>query len=753
MKKIGYFNNEAREYVIENMFPRRPLKNHIWNEGLIVDLDQFGFGLSKACINKVFRPLIYDYRLLYVRDNDSGESYDINRNFKNKEFDLFQTHVGMGYHTVESSYKGVYASFTLLVPEKDFVEMHAVKLENKSAHTKNLSVYTYINPNVNLSEHQAYSRARYDEKMGGLYYAHRAYNFPQEYVDVFYAANEQAKAWALARSDFFGVYGNAEDPEALKAETLPCIIPTFEPYYAGAMQFDIVLQPGEVKEFYFAVGTTRSYEESVELAHKYANKQGFEAEMQKQAAIHDGYMKIATIETEDEYLNTMANIWLKRQMSLGKTWGRVYGKGFRDVLQDITGFVSLDKPLARDRILYTLKHQFINGNAIRMFDPIMDYPYQDMPAWIAPTILTYLKESGDFSILDEQVGYYDDERTESVFMHVKRGMDYLFATQGEHGLSLWGGGDWNDSLDGCGLQMKGESVWLSVATMNCSADYIEILENVNIENAKEMIADIKEKRAKLKEAILTYGYEDGRLIYGINDWGEKVGSEECAEGKLFLNPQTWACMSDVLTDEQKQKAMDIVEERLKCDYGYTLQDTPYVTPTDHLGRISYFEQGVYENGSVYNHGVMFKVVADCCIGRGDNAWNTLKINRYDNPKNANSGVEPYAVSNMYFGPSAIHKKGYAPLSWITGSAGWMYRAIVEYLLGVKADFNGLKLKPCLPTAWSGAKVSRVFRGAQYDIQFVKSDKFEIVVDGKTINGNIVPLFENGTKHSVICYYC
>lgn len=222
---------------------------------------------------------------------------------------------------------------------------------------------------------------------------------------------------------------------------------------------------------------------------------------------------------------------------------------------------------------------------------------------------------------------------------------------------------------------------------------------------------------------------------------------------MFLNPQTWACMSDVLTDEQKQKAMDIVEERLKCDYGYTLQDTPYVTPTDHLGRISYFEQGVYENGSVYNHGVMFKVVADCCIGRGDNAWNTLKINRYDNPKNANSGVEPYAVSNMYFGPSAIHKKGYAPLSWITGLAGWMYRAIVEYLLGVKADFNGLKLKPCLPTAWSGAKVSRVFRGAQYDIQFVKSDKFEIVVDGKTINGNIVPLFENGTKHSVICYYC
>ena len=211
-------------------------------------------------------------------------------------------------------------------------------------------------------------------------------------------------------------------------------------------------------------------------------------------------------------------------------------------------------------------------------------------------------------------------------------------------------------------------------------------------------------------------------------------------------------MSDILTHEQKQTTMDVVESRLKCDYGYMLQDTPFTKPDDHLGRITYFEPGVFENGSVYNHGVMFKVVADCCCGRGDNAWNTLKINRYNNPKNNDSGVEPYAISNKYFGPSAINKRGFAPASWITGSAGWMYRAITEFILGIKADFNGLKISPCLPTTWNGAKASRNFRGVKYNVELIPSNENKLVVDGKEIDGNVVPLFEKGSEHNVIYYY-
>lgn len=750
--KPGYFNNEKREYVIENMYPRRRLKNFVWNGALIADLDQFGLGLSKACIDHVFRPLIYDCRLVYIRDNETGETYDFNRNFAQKQFDSFNTHVGIGYHTVESSYKGLKSALTVLIPEQDLVEMHRVVLENTSSEKKTLSVFTYINPYVNLTDHQAYTRAKYDEELCGLYFAHRAYESTLEYVDVFYSCDTKATAWALSRDAFCGTYGNVENPEALKQRYLPCDTPVFEPNYAAALQFDIELAPGEKREFYFAVGTTRGPEETKALALKYAKKAAFEEELEKQRVTCEEHVNTAVVETPDEYLDTMASIWLKRQMALGKTWGRVYGKGFRDVLQDITGFVSLDVKVARERLLYTLKHQFINGNAIRMFDPIMDHPYQDMPAWIAPAVLAYLKESGDFSILDEEVGYYDDDSKDTVLIHVKRGVDFLFSELGQHGLTLWGGGDWNDSLNGCGMQRIGESVWLSIATVNCAADYIEILQQLNTPQAKEWIADIEVKREQLKANIRKHGFEGDRFLYGITDWGEKVGAEENAEGKIFLNPQTWAAMSDILSLEEKCKLMDLVEKRLKCDYGYVLQDPPFYTPSDHIGRVSYFEQGVYENASVYNHAVMFKVVADCCIGRGEQAWNTLKINRYDNPKNPDSGVEPYAISNMYFGPSAVGRKGYAPLSWITGSAGWMYRAIVEFLLGVKPDFNGLKLQPCLPESWNGAKIKRTFRGAEYQIELIASDKNSLVVDGAEVEGNIVPVFEKGSKHTVVyCY--
>lgn len=752
MNRIGFFDNEKREYVIENMYPRRPLKNYLWNGSFITELDQFGCGVSKACINKEFRFLINDYRLIYLRDNSSGEIYDVNRNFAKKNFSLFRARVGQGYHVIESEYKGVNCSFSLLVPDENFVEMHALKIQNKSSEIKNLSLYSFIAPNVNISQNQAYTRAKYDNSINGLYYAHNAHKLRQRYKNVYYSCNVQADAWALSKDDFIGVYGDYAEPDGIKKYFLPCNYATFEPNYVGALQFNLTLSPGETREFYFSVGTVCDYEQARILADLYTNKKAFCDQLCKQRELSEGYINTAYIKTPDEYLNTMANIWLKRQMSLGKTWGRVYGKGFRDVLQDITGFVSLDTPLARERILYTLKHQFINGNAIRMFDPILDYPYQDMPVWIAPAILAYLKESGDFSVLNEKVCYYDSDKQESVFEHIKRGINYLFSMQGKRGLSLWGGGDWNDSLDSCGLQMKGESVWLSIATMNSSLDYIQIIENADIPNGKDLIADAKAKREKLKQAILTYGIENDRFIYGYNDWDEKVGSDECSQAKFFLNPQTWAVMSDILTLEQKQNLMDAVEARLKCDYGYMMQDSPFVTPDDHLGRLTYFEPGVYENGSVYNHGVMFKIVADCCIGRGDNAWNTLKINRFDNPLNCNSGVEPYAVSNMYFGPSAVYKKGFAPQSWITGSAGWMYRAIIEFILGVKPDFNGLKLQPCLPHEWKTVNIKRIFRGAIYNIEFIPSDKFSLAVNGKQIEGNVIPLCEKSSENYVVCHY-
>lgn len=189
--------------------------------------------------------------------------------------------------------------------------------------------------------------------------------------------------------------------------------------------------------------------------------------------------------------------------------------------------------------------------------------------------------------------------------------------RGERGLSLWGGGDWNDSLDNCGMKMKGESVWLSIAAVRAAKDYLEIVGKTAGAEKQKLLADTEKKIEELKAAVLKYGFEEDHFLYGYTDWGEKVGSDDNREGKIFLNVQTWAVMSDLLPLEKKQALMDTVERRLKCEYGYLQNDPPYETPDDHLADSPIFPKESTKTAPIYNHGVMFKAVADCCIGRGD----------------------------------------------------------------------------------------------------------------------------------------
>ncbi|MBQ4268571.1 MAG: hypothetical protein IJB97_02850 [Clostridia bacterium] len=745
--KIGKFIDKKREFLIENMHTVRPLKNFIWNDITVAELDQFCWGESKACVDNDFRQIVKDLRLVYVKDRETGEIYDINRNFKNLPFDQFHCRVGLGYQTTESSYKNLDASLTVLIPEHGYMELHKVTLKNAGNTPRKLSVYSYARPLVNLGGGMSCQKGGFSEMVGGLFFLYHAFRCNAKLKGLYYNSSEQFVAYSTRDGEFFG-YGSPENPEYVKMETLPSKNSVFEKEYCVAMQFDIELAAGEEKSIYFVVGTAQSEEESAKLGKSCATKEFFEKEYEKQKAAADEYIDKITIDTPDEYLNSLVNIWLKRQISLGKTWGRIYGKGFRDLLQDITGFVSFGEERAKERLIYTLEHQFISGNGLRQFDPVVDYPYQDMPVWIPMAVLAYIKESGNWSVLDEAVGYYDSDETESVFRHLQRGIEYLYNNQGEHGLGLWRGGDWNDSINNCGMLGKGESVWLSIATIKATDDYVEILENSALKNAERLIAEIREKQAKLKASVICYGFEKDHFIYGVNDWGEKIGSYECEEGRMFLNPQTWAVMAKIFDEKRLHELMDFVEKNLKCDYGYMQNVPAYTKPNDRIGRITYMNSGIYENGSVYNHGVMFKIVADCLLGRAENAYETIKMIRYDNPLNENSGVEPYAISNMYFGPSVIARKGFAPCAWITGSAGWLYRAVTEYILGIKADFYGLKIEPCLPPEWETATAERTFRGARYLISYQKGEKNEIFVDGERLAGNVVPIFEKDSVHSV-----
>lgn len=333
--------------------------------------------------------------------------------------------------------------------------------------------------------------------------------------------------------------------------------------------------------------------------------------------------------------------------------------------------------------------------------------------------------------------------------HVKRAMEYLYSSRGEHGLVLFRAGDWNDSMNNVGRKEKGESVWLTIATVKAYAEFIQILKYAGENELAEVYSN---RLAELKENIIKYGFDGKYFIYGYNDFGEKIGAEENEYAKIFLNPQTWAVLANIFDEEKLNNIMDIVEEKLSCDYGYVQCAPSYGKGSDKIGRVSYFQKGLIENGGVYNHGVAFKIVADCMLKRGEIAYNTWKKISYNNPLNPNNGMEPYVVSNMYIGPECEYLKGFAPMSWVTGTAGWLYRCITEYMCGIQADINGLKISQCFPKEWNKVTVKRQFRKAIYNITFEKSQENKIIVDGKTIDGNILPLLKEGEECNVLVMY-
>lgn len=742
--EIGSFAKNGLSYIIRDMFPKRPLRNFLWNEDFIANVDQFGMGPSwnregefesKLCPADLGR-------LFYLRDVETGDVWSPNRNFGRAAFDQFETEVGLGWSCISSEYKGLRFEWTLFVPQQGNRECWRIQIVNTSHVTRHVDLFGYCESALNDLEHSAYNHAKFDPLLNGVFISHNAYNFPSDLKHHYVATTAAVRAYETTNRRFAGVYGSLEAPDALSSGgDLASIDTSFDTSMIGALQSRFELSAGESVEVRMVVGITDSLDAAVASTKEVFAEGWFE---QEQAAIAGNFETFSErIEVElpavDRETELFTNIWLKQQISLGKTWARTYTRGFRDIMQDITAFVGLEPNCVADRICYCLERQRSDGNTLRQWEPIDLHPYRDGPAWIVPAVAGYIKETGDFSILERHVTYYESDESATVLDHCRRGMDFLFDHLGSHGLCLWGGGDWNDSLNGAGLQMKGESVWLSQATVVSARQFAELLVQLN---QLELAAVYEEKANSMGVSLRAHAWDGDHFLCGFTDWGEKVGARENKYAQIFLNMQTWGILSEVADDPEALS--DTIESELKTDFGYVLNRPSYREGDDHIGRVSYFELGAYENGSVYNHGGAFKIAADCKLGRGKLAYESLlKIlpGCVANPPSV-SGSEPYAVSNMYLGPENTLRSGEALMSWITGTAGWLLRCVVEEMLGVRPEFNGLRIAPCLPPHWDGVKVRRRFRGSLFDIQIHNPDgletgNLEVRVDGVLIEGNVI----------------
>ena len=749
------FVDENKEYLIKDMFPKRPWMNYAWNEEYVSTFSQFGFGISRYCDkNGLLRNILRDgdNRLVFVKDEADKEYWAINRNYDKKPFDVFETNVGMGYSKINSEYKGIATTLKMFVPTKGLFECWEVEISNTSDEDREISLYSYAAINMLVTNFSACSEAHFEKSLNGVYCSHQGYNSPTDLEYVFFCANKDIASYETTDRRFKGVYSDIGHPIALNEEKLADEDTCFDVPICSALQFRLSLKRGAKEKLLFILGACKNTDEAKSVCDSMLNEASFIKEFDALTNRIDDFQQNVMIKTPDAEIDSRINIWLKRQIELGKQWGRMYGKGFRDLMQDIAGYLSLDPKSARERILYCLQYQREDGNPVRQWNPYEPKVYVDGAVWLFFTLNAYLKETNDFSILEEKVKYYESKIEETVLEHCLRGMNYLQTNLGEHGLNLWGDGDWNDSLNGCGILGKGESLWLSEAVILAVKNFREIL--IASKN-EHLIGDMMEKADKMKEAIFKYGWDKDHFIYGINDYGEKVGSYDTEEGQIYLNSQVWAVLAGIVEGEDAKDLMEIVEEKLGCKYGYVVQYPSYTKGSGKIGRSSYFNPGCYENGSVYNHGVAFKIGADCMVYGGDKALDTIYRILPVNPHNTYeaSGVEPYAMTNMYLGPECSSRRGESLINWITGTCGWLYRGVIENIIGVKPEFEGLKIEPCLPQKWDRVTVKRVFRGCTYNIEVINKDtedEFNIFVDGKKINGNILPVFDDDNEHTVVC---
>ena len=471
-----------------------------------------------------------------------------------------------------------------------------------------------------------------------------------------------------------------------------------------------------------------------------------------------------TIDTPDEGMNILVNKWLRYQAISGRLWGRTayYQQsgafGFRDQLQDSLVFLPIDPSLTEKQIRLHAKHQMEEGTVLHWWHPItetgLETKMTDDLLWLPFTIIQYLDQTNNYDILSLKEPYYDNpDKKDSLFNHSVAAIEKVLTRYSERGLPLIGAGDWNDGLSAVGLDMKGESIWLAEFFYLILKKFSLVCEKFGEQNFAEKYSL---KAEELNIAFNKYAWDGEWFFRATKDSGEKIGSRENEEGKIFLNAQSWSVLSDI-TDKQKQhQAMDAVTKHLLKKNGTLLLSPAYTKPDKMIGYLSRYAPGRRENGGVYTHAATWAIWAYSKLKLSDLAYEAYKrLSPINNGQNPDEYIaEPFVTPGNIDGPDSPNY-GMGGWTWYTGSASWFQKIIVDWILGIRATSEGLLIDPCIPSEWEGYSVKRNFRNTVYNIKVINEDhvssgiKF-ILVDGEKIETSFLNI-KNKTNVDVKVY--
>ncbi len=805
--KYGHFDDEQREYVISNPRTPWPWINYLGNEDFFGLISNTAGGYTFYKDAKFRRLTRYRYnnvpmddggRYFYIKDGSTIWSPGW-RPVKT-ELDRYECRHGMSYTVITGVKNDVEAELLFFVPLRTWAEVQRVRLTNTSREVKELKLFSFAewclwNAEDDMTNLQRNFSTGEVEIDGSTIYHRTEYKERRNHF-AFYHVNAPVQGYDTDRESFIGLYNSFSNPQVV-VEGKPGNSEAHGWSPVASHYLEIKLKPGESKDYIFLLGYVENEQEdkwesknvvqkrkAKECIARFDSTAKIEAALDELRTYWDDLLGVYVVKSGDERLDRMVNIWNQYQcmitfnMSRSASYfesGIGRGMGFRDSNQDLLGFVHQIPARARERIVDIAATQFEDGGAYHQYQPLtkrgnnaIGGNFNDDPLWLILSTTAYIKETGDYSLLDEMVPFDNDtSRAQSHFEHLKASFYHVVNNRGPHRLPLIGRADWNDCLNlNCFSNdpnesfqttenKKGgtaESTMIAGLFVVCGREFVELCRQIG---RNDEAARAQKHVDEMIEAVKAHGWDGEWYLRAYDYYGRKVGSHENEEGRIFIESQGWCAMAGIGIEEgMVEKSLNAVKEHLDTAHGIVLNNPAFTKYYIEYGEISSYPAGYKENAGVFCHNNPWIMIGETMLGRGDRAFDYWRkiAPAYREEISELHKVEPYVYAQMIAGKDAF-RPGEAKNSWLTGTAAWNYYAMTQFILGIRPAYDGLKVDPCIPSDWKGFKVTRKFRGATYEITVKNPRKVMkgvalLTVDDRVIKSNIIPLMPAGKTYKV-----
>jgi cellobionic acid phosphorylase len=734
----------------------------LWNDLMHIQIDHRG-----RCSAGFLQPNRTEYagslRAFYVRDERSGRFWSAPYEPVQAEPQEFEFSVGVTDIRWRNLTDGLELLLRLVVPREDTIELWTATLTNRSRKTRRVSLFPCF-PIGTLSP--LAHRAWYDRRLNGSLHAYFPYYVKyQDYYRLrplknvtFCAADVRPGSYEVNLEDFAGWRG-LHDPRQLHLDRLRRGDAHAEASIA-ALQYTRDLKPGQSFNVNLILGPARDAAEALRLKRRYLRPGGIERALGRAAAFHREHAPCVRVQTPDKELNHYLNVWQpNRSLMLGRTLRFTFAPQGRNAIQDAMGAVYVDPAQGRQWFSRIWAFQHRNGWMPHGMSFVPDaagplinaIPHRDINSWGPSALHFYVAETGDFGVLDEKVPFADGGRPATLYEHICLGLEWLLKDRTKRGLSRIGQGDWNDPLNMAGHGEKGESVWLTQALSFGLDQWAEVAER---SGERARARRYRRQAQACRRAVNRYAWTGRWYARGFTDAGRPFGVRGDREGRIFINPQSWSLICGAARGARAEQVIASVRKHLLTDWGAMTLYPAFSSFREDIGKLTQKPPGTGENASAYCHATTFLAYALFRARQSDLAFSVLRrlLPGYGRNTVARAGQLPIYIPNFYRGIPAGRSVGRSSHSPNTGTAAWYYRTAVSMLLGVRGEFDGLRLDPQLPSHWRQARVWRSFRGAAFEIVIRRRaglKRARVILDGKELPDNLVPVLKPGSRHVVL----